>query len=211
MIISYLGGESVRLQYGDVVLALNPVSKNSKLKPSKYGSDIVLVSADHIDFNGVEAVTFGDKKPFLIEGPGEYELKGVVIRGFAAETKYGGEKKTNTIFHISLEGISILYLGALSGELPKSVSEAVEDVDILFVPIGGDGVLDAEKGSAVAVSLEPKIIIPIHCGAGADSKALTAFLKENGQTDATRVDKLTVKKKDLDGKEGEIIVVKESV
>ena len=69
MIITYLGGEFMRVQFGDTVLAFNPPSRESKLKPTRFGADIALISLNHSDMNGVETVTHGDRKPFVISGP----------------------------------------------------------------------------------------------------------------------------------------------
>jgi hypothetical protein len=86
--------------------------------------------------------------------------------------------------------------------------EALPDVDVLFVPIGGDEVLTGAEAEKLSVALEAKIVIPMHYG---DDKAgqalLTDFLKEGGNEKAERVDKLTLKKKDLEGKEGDVIVI----
>src|SRR3984885_5824382 len=98
MIITYLGGEFIKVQFGDTVLAFNPISKDSKLKTSKFGADIVLSSLNHPDMNGVDQISFGDKKPFVISGPGEYEVKGVFIKGLPSESNYDGEKRINTIY-----------------------------------------------------------------------------------------------------------------
>lgn len=207
MIINYLGGESIKVQFGDTILAFNPISKESSLKPSKYGADIVLSSINHPDMNGVEQVTFGEKKPFVISSPGEYEVGGVFIKGLASSSGYDGEKRINTIFYVNLEGMNICYLGALNdSELPKDTDEAIDDVDILFVPIGSNGVLDPAKAYKLAVAIEPKIIIPIHYGDIGDANALKTFLKEAGENPEPVV-KLTLKKKDLDGKEAEVVVL----
>ncbi|MDE1975083.1 MAG: MBL fold metallo-hydrolase [Patescibacteria group bacterium] len=207
MIITYLGGESVKAQFGDTILAFNPVSKDSKLAAAKYGADIALVSLNHEDMNGVDQVTFGDKKPFAVTGPGEYEVKGVFIKGFQSESNYGGEKRINTIYTVTLEGMNICFLGAIDQtELPKDADEAIDGVDILFVPIGGEGVLDATKAYKLAVSMSPKIIIPVHYGDIGGKDALKAFLKEAGESPKPEP-KLTLKKKDLEGKEADVVVL----
>lgn len=209
MVITYEGAEFVRVQYGDVVVAFNPISKDSKLKGRRFGADIAVVSANHADFNGADAVSLGDKKPFVISGPGEYEYKGVAVRGLPAETRYGGETRINTVYLVSLEGLNLCFLGALSKkELPKAVTEALEEVDVLFVPIGGDDVLSAADAYELAVSLEPKLIIPIHFALIGAKNSLPAFLKEGGaEKSAERTEKLTIKRKDIEGKEGEIVVL----
>jgi L-ascorbate metabolism protein UlaG (beta-lactamase superfamily) len=209
MIITYFGGEFFKVQFGDITLAFNPISKDSKLKPSRFGADIVFTSANHPDFNGVDQVTHGEKKPFLVSGPGEYEVKGVFIKGLPSETKYGGDL-INTIYTVSLENMNICFLGAINtAELKNETIEALDEIDILFVPIGGDGVLDPAKAYKLAVSLEPKIIIPMHYGDIGNKEALKAFLKEAGENPKPE-SKLTLKKKDLDGKEADVVVLDSS-
>src|SRR5262249_27868995 len=91
-------------------------------------------------------------------------------------------------------------------ELPADAKQELDDIDILMLPIGGNGVLDHEQAYKLAVALEPKAIIPMHYGDLGGKDALKAFLKEAGE-DVKPIDKLTVKRKDLEGREGEIIVL----
>jgi hypothetical protein len=207
MIITYQGAEFFKIQFGDTILALNPISKNSKLKGAHFGADIALISVNHSDFNGVDQVTHGDRTPFVISGPGEYETKGVFIKGFLSPTKYGGKDALNTIYQISLEGMNLCFLGALAvPEIKSETIEALDEIDVLFAPIGGEGVLEPAKAYKLAVSLEPKIIIPMHYGTIGVKDALKTFLKESGENPAP-LDKLTLKKKDLEGKEGDVVVL----
>src|SRR5450631_1774437 len=91
MVITHYGGEFFKIAFGDATLALNPISKDSKLKPSRFGADVALVSLNHEDFNGVEQIGFGEKTPFVVSGPGEYEIKGIFIKGFLTKSNYGGK------------------------------------------------------------------------------------------------------------------------
>lgn len=207
MVITFLGGEFVKVQFGDTTLAFNPISKDSSLKPAKFGADIALVSLNHPDMNGVDQVSFGDKKAFLVNGPGEYEVKGVFVKGHASESGYDGEKRINTIYTVELEGMTICFLGALNQvELPKEADEAIDNVDILFVPIGGEGVLTAAQAYKLGVSMGPKIMIPIHYGDMGGKDSLKAFLKEAGESPKAET-KLTLKKKDLEGKEADVVLL----
>ena len=207
MIITYLGGEFIKVQFGDTILAFNPVSKDSKLKTAKFGADIVLSTINHEDMNGVDQVSFGEKKPFVINGPGEYEVKGVFIKGLPSESGYGGEKRINTIYTVSLEGMNICFLGALNTpELKKEADEAIDGVDILFVPIGGEGVLTPAQAYKLAVAIGPKLVVPIHYGDLGGKEALKAFLKEAGENPKPEA-KLTLKKKDLEGKDADVVVL----
>ena len=218
MIITHFGGEFIKVQFGDVVLAFNPPSRDSKLKTTRFGADIALISVSHPDFNGVDTVTHGDHKPFVISGPGEYEIKDIVVRGFATESGYGvsgqtGDKtRINTVYTVTLEGMKLCFLGALSsGELPATLKEELDEIDILFIPIGSLGVLSPQAANKLAVALEPHLVVPIHFAGLGDKNALKQFLKESGEENLSSsgrtLDKLTLKKKDLDGKEGEVVVL----
>lgn len=208
MIIIHHGAQSFRVSFGDFTLAFDPVSKGSKLKSQSFGSDIVLISLNHPDMNGAEEAARGESQPFVISGPGEYEIKDIFIRGFSSESQYAGQKRLNTIYTVLLEGMTLCFLGALGNpNLSKEAQEGIEEVDVLFVPIGNDGVLEPAQASKLAVSLEPKIIIPMHFGEIGEKDALKKFLKEEGAEGTTPIEKLTIKKKDLEGKEGEVVVL----
>ncbi len=208
MIITYLGGECIKVQFGDTVLAFNPPSKESKLKVSRFGADIVLVTVNHPDCNGADTATHGDRRPFVAQGPGAYEVKGVAVKGFPTESRYGNEERINTVYTVILEGMKLCFLGALSSaDLPPDLKEELDDIDILFVPIGGDGVLSPEEANKLGVSIEPHLIIPIHFEGIGSKDGLKQFLKESGEGKAPAQEKLTIKKKDLEGKEGEVIIL----
>jgi hypothetical protein len=154
MVISYMGGECFKVSQGDLTLAFNPPSKDSKLSHTRFGSDIVLSSLNHEDFNGVENASFGDREPFVIDGPGEYEVRGVAVRGFPSESNYDGQKGLNTIYSVSLEGMNLCFLGALGNStLPAAAKQELDDIDILFLPIGDEGVLDYDEAYKLAMGV----------------------------------------------------------
>lgn len=219
MIISYQGAQSFKVQFGDTVLAFDPISKDSrliggqaKLKASSFGADVALISLNHPDMNGAAQASRGEKEAFVVSGPGEYEIKGIFIKGLPSVSHYGGEERINTIYTVNLENINLCFLGALSDiNLSSATKEAIDGVDILFVPVGSassdeksnQGTLSAGEAYKFAVSLEPSIIIPMNY----TDVSLKAFMKEGGAEDVKPVDKLTIKKKDLEGKESEIVVL----
>ena len=208
MIITYFGKQFFKIQQGDLALAFNPVSKSSKTGiNAHFGTDIALVTANHPDYNGIEQLSHGEREPFVISGPGDYEIKEIFIKGALSEALIAGKKYINTIYLFTLDGINIAFLGAMSdSELSKESREALNSPDILFIPVGGNGMLDAKAAAKLASSLEPRLIIPMDYDAG----TLKAFLKEIGEEKAEVVDKLTLKRKDLDNKEGEVVVLKVS-
>lgn len=204
MVISYFGGECFKISQGELTLAINPPAKGSRLASAKFGADLAFVSLDHEDFNGVDQATFGERQPFVIRGAGEYEVKGVAVRGFGVPATYGKKETINTIYSISLEGMNLCFMGALSSpEIPAAAKQELDDIDILFVPVGGGEVLEHAQAYKLAVQLGPKVIVPMHY----DNASLKAFLKEAGAEGIKPEEKLTVKKKDLDGKQGEVVVL----
>lgn len=211
MVITHHGGQCFKVTFGDLTMVFDPISKSGTLPGVRFGADIALVSRNHPDMNGVAEVTYGDKVPFSVTGPGEYEYGGVTVQGFLTKSEYGlkkGDKEAvNTIYSVKLEGMTLVHLGALSDTaLPADAKEAIDEIDVLFVPVGGDGVLDAAQAAKLTTMLEPRIIIPMHWSGMGSTKALDAYIKEEGGA-SEKTDKLTLKKKDALDKDGDIIVI----
>lgn len=211
MVITHHGGQCFKVTLGDLTLVFDPIAKGGSLPAVRFGADIALVSRNHPDMNGIAEVTYGDKVPFIVAGPGEYEKDGVRIRGFLTKSGYGTPKgentAINTMYVIELEGMILVHLGALAEPtLPQEAREAIDQIDVLFMPVGGGGVLDAVEASKLSTLLGPRIIIPMHWSGMGDAKALDTYIKEEGET-AEKTDKLTLKKKDTEGKDGAIIVI----
>lgn len=211
MVITHHGGQCFKVTFGDLTLVFDPVAKGGTLPSVRFGADIALVSRNHPDMNGIAEVTYGDKVPFAITGPGEYEKEGVTVQGFLTKSAYGlkkGETEAmNTVYAVKLEGMTLVHLGALKdAALPPEAKEGIDEIDVLFVPVGGDGVLDSGAAAKLATMLEPRIVIPMHWSGMGAPKSLDAYLKEEGGA-AEKTDKLTLKKKDALDKDGAIIVI----
>lgn len=208
MIITYFGKQFFKITQGEMTVAFNPVSKSSKTGiVAKFGADIAFVTTNYPDYNGVEQLTHGERVPFLINGPGDYEVKEIFVKGSISGVELSGKKYINTIYSLSIDNINVVFLGALGNEdLSKETREAIDGPDILFIPVGNKGLLDAKASAKLASSLEPKMVIPMDY----DAASLKLFLKEMGEEKAEVVEKLTLKRKDLDGKEGEVVVLQAS-
>ncbi|MEY3783990.1 MAG: hypothetical protein RLZZ230_312 [Candidatus Parcubacteria bacterium] len=205
MVISYHGGQCFKVSFGNTTIAFNPISKKSKLEAVKFGADVAFVTAWHPDFNGVDQVAHGSKQPFVVDGPGEYEIGQVTARGFGVPTKYGKDNLINTIYQVHLEEINIVFLGILNTtEIDPKILGELGDIDILFLPIGGGDVLEVPQASKLAVKLEARLIIPMSY----DAAALKTFLKEESKDSLQSVDKLTIKRKDVALMSGEVVVLK---
>ena len=211
MILTFHEGACIRASAGETTLVFGPVSKQSKnFKPTNFGADVAFIPLNHPDMNGSEEAGRGERQPFVISGPGEYEVKDMTAAGFSTGSKYGGEPRPddggariNSVFSVHFDGMSILYLGALGDlDLPGDVLE-MDSPDVLIIPIGGAGTLTASEAQKLAVKLEAKIIIPVLY----DEKSLKQFLKEAGEESTKPVEKLTIKPRDLAGKENEVVVL----
>ena len=207
MIVTYYGKQFFKVQLGERTIAYNPIGKDSKEKGSRFGADIVLSSLRHPDFNGADQCAYGDRQPFVISGPGEYEVGGIFIKGFGTETKYSNEKKINTVFSVMFEGINLCFLGSLASpdSLSREVKEGLGEIDVLFAPIGSGEELSASDAYKLTLALEAKVVIPMDYEQTKGS--LEAFIKESGEN-AETMEKFTFKRKDLEGKEGGVVVLK---
>jgi len=204
MVISYHGGQCFKVSFGDTTLAFNPISKQSKLTETKFGSDAAFVTFWHPDFNGVDQVAHGSKQPFVADTPGEFEIGSVVARGFGVKTTYDKVESFNTIFQVRLEDMNLVFLGALSDpEIDPKILGELGDIDILFIPIGGGDMLEVPQAAKLANKLEAKLVIPMHY----DDATLKTFLKEESKDGLKPVDKLTIKKRDVVVMSGEVVVL----
>lgn len=206
MVITHLGGNCFKLSAGDTTVAVNPPSSTSKHTVSKFGSNIVLISAEHEDWNGVETASHGTKEPFVIRGPGAYEIGDVVVTGYASQGSLGKETSTygNTVYLLEFDGMKVLILGALSsGKLSQDIRSDIDDVDIVFVPLGGS-TLDAKDAHDLSVALEAKLVLPYAVNGAADLKE---FISVAGVSGLKPQEKITLRPKDIAAMSGEVVVL----
>lgn len=200
----------------EIVVVIDPFNKDIGLKmPSKFGADIILISHDHSDHNNVEAVkgTNLSAEPFIIAGPGEYEIKGVMVYGIPSfhDNEAGAKRGANTIYLLESEGLWLAHLGDLGQKNLNDVQlEQLRGADILFIPIGGTFTLDARDASQIVSQIEPRLIIPMHYkipGLKFNLDSADKFIKEMGLK-PEEAEKLKVNKKDLPEEETRLVVLK---
>ncbi|MEA4910515.1 hypothetical protein SDC9_33266 [bioreactor metagenome] len=212
MIITHFNKQHFKVQFGNLTIAFNPVSKDSKFANNKYGADIVLTTTNHPDYNGGDMMSFGERSPFIITSPGEYESQDVFIKGFGTyvDLSLDGKSKEkikfqNTSYVLEVDNMRLCFLGCLKEELSPEQREIIDEVDILFVPVSSsDDMLRPHEANKLATKLEPKLVIPMDY----DEDSLKLFLREAGKDikSIEKVEKLTIKRKDIDGKQGEIVL-----
>ena len=152
----------------------------------KLKAEIVAVSHDAPGHNNISAVK---GKPHVITGPGEYEIGGVFVTGVQTNghSKRKAEEPRNTLYLFDYDGLTVVHLGDLRRVPSQTEIEALGEIHIALVPVGGGGGLNASKAAEVVSLLEPGIVIPMHYNTP-DSKLklapLNKFLKEMGVADA---------------------------
>ncbi|TSC53784.1 MAG: hypothetical protein LiPW39_73 [Parcubacteria group bacterium LiPW_39] len=211
MVITWYGQSCFKIQSGETAVFTDPFSKEIGLAPPRGQANIVTVSHQHLDHNNYESLS---GEPLMVDGPGEYESKGVNIKGILSyhDNHEGRERGTNTIYIIEIEGVKICHLGDLGQKkLTDEQLEELNEVDILMMPVGGVYTLDGEEAVDIINQIEPRMVIPMHYkipGLASKIEGVEGFLKEMGAGKKEAVDKLTLKKKDLPPEETEVVVMK---
>jgi len=206
MEIVWYGLNCFRLtERGMATVLTDPYDPSVGLTLPRPKADIVTVSRDVPACNGVRHVRGNFR---VLDTPGEYEIGGVFITGRPA---FVDKKKSGltTIFHFDYDGLTVCHLGHL-GQVPTQ--QQVEDlgpIDILLIPVGGDGGLTPAEASEVISLMEPSIVIPMWYkipGLNLSLGTLNRFLKQMGVEKAEPRDSLKITKGTLP-QETEIVVL----
>ena len=209
MTISWYGHSCFRIETKGGSVLVDPFKKEVGLRPPKIKDDVVLITHHHFDHDNVDDV---NPEAFIIDGPGEYERQGITIRGIQSfHDKSGGkERGLNTIYTIKNEDMSVCHLGDLGQDkLDEAQVEAIGDVDILLVPIGGKYTLDYKEAIEVINQIEPKIIVPMHYkiqDLKVDVDGPEKFLKEIGLK-PEKLDKMRMARKNLPTEEMKLVLL----
>ena len=210
MIITFYGEGCFKIQSGDITILTDPLDDKTGLTAPRFKSDIILKTLTPLPFPQSSILN----SQFSISGPGEYNIKDVNITGFALP-KESSEKFLKTVYLIKMEGINLCFLGHISETPEPAILEHLEEIDILFIPAGGEPFINQKSAAKTVKQTEPKIVIPSFYkipGLKRTAGDISAFLEEfNGEKTKQKEtqEKLVVKKKDLAGiKKTEIIILK---
>ncbi len=191
-------------------IVIDPFDEKIGLKVPSFSADILLVTHQHYDHNNVKAVK---GTPFVISGPGEYEVKEVFIKGISSfhDDKEGKERGQNTIYTIFAEDLKFCHLGDLGQkQLTDEQLEKIGNVDILMIPVGGQFTISSQEAQRIISQIDPKIVIPMHYELPKLKIKLDGvdkFLKVMGKNSIAPQDKFTVKSSTLPKDGMEIVVL----
>ena len=199
MDINWYGFSCFRLRERGVTAVCDPLSRKATgIQLPRIRADIVTISSSssaHVQ--GADTVT---GKPKILRGPGDFEIKQVLVTGMP--TSRNGTR--NVAFFLDFDGLTVGHLGEL-GQVPASAGgEELGDIDVLLAPVSGPHIPDVSRIAEVISQLDPRIVVPMQYSdeglRSEQSEALEPvdrFLKELGISDPEVTDSLKLSKSSL--------------
>lgn len=199
MEITWYGQACFRLRSRGLSVVTDPYGADLGIKLPRLTATVVTISHSHDDHNNAQAVK---GSPFVISGPGEYEIEGIFIIGVSTfhDSRKGEELGRNTAYLIEFENLTICHLGDLGHVPDQEQIEQLNSVDVLLIPVGGRTTLTASKAAEVIGLLEPKVVIPMHYqvpGLNVQLNNVGRFLKEMAVEMPTKQESLNIIKNQL--------------
>lgn len=196
MELTYYGANCINIATKELKLLIDPLT-------GEYGPNPKL-KADVLLYSQAPKKESNSKIDFVIDMPGEYEVKGVNIEGVAARlhTEAEKDKKDGIMYVVSYKDVRALICGNIHPELDDEQMERIDGIDILVIPVGGKGLtLDKEAAASFIRQFDPNYVVPVHYDDGkteypAPQDSLDGFLHEVGASDAKHESSLKVTTRD---------------
>jgi L-ascorbate metabolism protein UlaG (beta-lactamase superfamily) len=154
--VEYKGGYALTIATKKTKIAVNPNlsaigGKNLNVK------DAVVLATE------TDLVVRSDEARLVIDGPGEYEISDISVRGVAVDA-YSSEKNqyTSTAYRLELGDVRVAVFGNMAVELSEDQLEAIGIIDVAIVPVGGGGTLNPTEAAQLVRSIDAQIVIPVH-------------------------------------------------
>jgi L-ascorbate metabolism protein UlaG (beta-lactamase superfamily) len=192
--VSWLGHGCFRLRGRTASAVTDPYPSGLGLKPPRLEANLVTISHDHPNHANAQAV-HGD--PFVVQGPGEYEVAGISVLGIPTfhDTADGAEHGRNTVYVIEVDDVRVCHLGDLGHRLIDDTLERIATIDVLLAPVGGRHSLNGAAAAEVVRQIEPRVVIPMHYripGVKLDLEPAERFLKEMGAEVVEPIPRLSI-------------------
>lgn len=173
MQVEWYGQSAFRLASSRETVAIDPFGDLSALTsrgmqfdyPAITGltAELVLVTHEHADHNGVEVV--GADPVILRSTAGRLESPVGEVLAIASEhdEQAGTARGPNTIFAFELDGLRVCHFGDFGqSTLREEQAAAIGGVDLLFIPVGGGPTIGADQATAIIERLSPRWVVPMH-------------------------------------------------
>lgn len=193
-------GITTKTTNGNVHLVTDPYQNTTGLRfPRTLEAELLLSSHNEEDANNFEAVS---GESYLINLPGEFEVKTVFVFGIEAPLKREekGVRVQNLLFRIETEGMKIAHLGAIDRPLIDVELQKLGNIDILMIPVGGGRVIGPKVAAEIIAQIEPRVVIPMtHAVASMKEEmgSVEDFCKEMGACRREDMNKYKIARKDL--------------
>ncbi len=199
MEITWFGHSCFRLRGREGSVVTDPFARRSGGAGARLNADVVTISHPHPGHGQAELVS---GHPRVIAGPGEYDVKGIVIAGVATyhDAERGKKRGKNTAYVIDLDELVVCHLGDLGHVPTTEQADQMRNVDVLLIPVGGEVTIDAAEAVEVISLLEPRIVIPMHYRVGdldPDLDPVDRFLREMGTSGIEPQPRLTINRSGL--------------
>jgi len=156
--IEYKGGNCVVVSTKKASVIVDPKLSLVGLKDMNVKDAVELATEARFAINSEDA-------KLVIEGPGEYGIADFDIHGIAAQRHLDTDKdpKISTIYRIEAGDVRVAVIGNIYEKLSEDQLEEIGIIDVLVVPVGGNGyTLDATGAATITRQIEPKVVVPIH-------------------------------------------------
>ncbi len=204
MIIKWFGQTAIQIKSENKIIVVDPLNKKSGLTPTNLRADIQILTSKSKNIDPKTVSSRKEGELFTIDAPGEYEIGGVMVKGIELKNKV-------TAYTIYQEDISIAHLGTINQkELNEKQLEELNNVDILFIPVGNKDSINGEVAVDVNQQIEPRIVIPIYYSVkGLKDKldGLDKFLKNEGVKNIEPQEELDITSSKLPGEEETKVIV----
>lgn len=191
MELTWHGLSCFRIQERNMAtIVTDPYDHQTGLPSLHLRADVVTVSHDAPGHNNTSAVSGYE---YALTGPGEYEIGNVFITGVFTAQDDG--VRQNVLFLFDFDGITIAHLGDMARVPTQTEIEALEQVNVLLVPVGGGSSLNAAQAAELVSMLEPNIVVPMHYkipDLTIELDGVDRFLSEMGVPDAVQEESLQI-------------------
>jgi L-ascorbate metabolism protein UlaG (beta-lactamase superfamily) len=126
-------------------------------------ADLLLVTHEHADHNVVEAIVGSPQIIRSTAGTFESPIGEVVAVASEHDDVAGTKRGPNTIFRFTLGGLRLCHFGDFGqSQLRAEQHQAIGEVDVLFLPVGGGPTVGGEAAAAIVRALRPRLVVAMH-------------------------------------------------